>query len=190
MGVEDKVPVRLVALPLTEKLANKRRRKAKNNRDKRLNHDTDYLFLLGWTIYITNVPSSIWNSQEAAEAYSFRWRIVPQLRDKNWKSNLKISEAPDTSEHMVKIFILIHLFMITLFHSFFWSNIHQKNLMSENTHISILRVTRFIFRNLWIILSQLENENVEFLYDLIEYHCKYEKRNKRKNYAQKRINLS
>ena len=80
--------------------------------------------------------------------------------------------------------------MITLFHSFFWSNIHQKNLMSENTHISILRVTRFIFRNLWIILSQLENENVEFLYDLIEYHCKYEKRNKRKNYAQKRINLS
>ena len=55
LGAEHMVPLRLVALPVPEQVANERRRKAKTNRDKRLNPSKDHLELMAWNIFVTSV---------------------------------------------------------------------------------------------------------------------------------------
>src|SRR5262249_5689651 len=59
MGCQ-KLRVRLVAQPVPEAVANERRRKARSNRDRRLNPSAQRLFLLGWNLFVTNVPRSVW----------------------------------------------------------------------------------------------------------------------------------
>lgn len=66
IGDRERVPVRLVAVPVPESVANERRRKAKNNRDKRCRPSKQSLALLGWQIFITNVDRSVWDTKTAA----------------------------------------------------------------------------------------------------------------------------
>jgi hypothetical protein len=58
-GVQERLPVRLVAIPLPEAVAAARRRKAKANRDRRRHLSKEYLALLSWEIFITNIPSEL-----------------------------------------------------------------------------------------------------------------------------------
>jgi len=65
--------MRLVILPFSLAQANKRRRKAKLDRDKRLNHSKEYYELLGYSIFITNIPQSMCSAKEIQELYGLRW---------------------------------------------------------------------------------------------------------------------
>jgi hypothetical protein len=76
----EKIPVRLVALPLPQALVNERRRKARANRDRRLNPNAQRIYLLAWNIMITNVPRSIWSAKILQPIYRLRWRIPDHLQ--------------------------------------------------------------------------------------------------------------
>ena len=64
IGASQKLPVRLVAQMLPQEIAAERRRKAKANRDRRCKPSKASLTLLGWEIFITNVPRDIWSSND------------------------------------------------------------------------------------------------------------------------------
>jgi hypothetical protein len=59
IGAKERLSVRLVAIRLPDSVANERRRKAKNNRDRRCNISKDRLELLGWELFITSVPQTL-----------------------------------------------------------------------------------------------------------------------------------
>jgi len=48
LGSKEKLPVRLVAQRLPEEQAQKKRQKARNDRNKKANHSQEYYALLGW----------------------------------------------------------------------------------------------------------------------------------------------
>ena len=85
LGAKQKLPCRLVCLPLPQEVAEKRRRKAK---EKARRHgrtlSPDYLALLDWLIFVTNVPEPMLSIEQIALLYRVRWQI--ELVFKLWKS--------------------------------------------------------------------------------------------------------
>jgi len=78
MGVfrgKQRLPVRLVMIPLSAAQAAERIRKARNDRDKRLNHSKIYYKWLHYAVFITNIEQEVWTAQQVAEAYKMRWQI-------------------------------------------------------------------------------------------------------------------
>jgi hypothetical protein len=92
MGGKNPLRVRLVAIPLPPKEAAERRRKARNDRDRRIKHTDDYMHRLGWTILITNVVEETWSTAQVVEAYRFRWFVETLF--KSWKSNFNLAGQP------------------------------------------------------------------------------------------------
>ena len=90
---KDKTVVRLVAIPVTEEIANKRRMKAK--KEKKTPPSTEYLKLLSWSIYLTTILVEQANYKEIFKLYCLRWRI--EIIFKSWKSNMNFDGATPPS---------------------------------------------------------------------------------------------
>ncbi len=80
---EKKVMVRLVMLPVPKEVAAEKKRKAKQDRDKRLNHSNEYYTWLEYNVYITTVDEQTWSTEDVLNAYRVRWQIVPPQAGSN-----------------------------------------------------------------------------------------------------------
>jgi hypothetical protein len=69
IGVEKKEWVRLVMIPVPPKQRAERVRKAKEDRDKRLNHSKQYDQWIGYGIYIISVTKEVWSSKQVLQGY-------------------------------------------------------------------------------------------------------------------------
>ncbi len=87
LGALKRIPMRVMAVRVPAKVAAERRRKARANRDRRVNHDAAYYELLGWSILITNLPRTLVEETNLAELYALRWRIENIF--KAWKGGLE-----------------------------------------------------------------------------------------------------
>jgi hypothetical protein len=85
-GEKHRFPLRLIAVPLPQEQADERRRRARADRDKRLNHSKEYYALLSWTLLITNLPEESLSAEQMQGLYAARWRIENIF--KAWKSLL------------------------------------------------------------------------------------------------------
>ena len=70
---KERMPVRLVARPVSTEMASARREEAKTDRDRRAKHSAEYMALLGWEIFITNVPNTR-STTQVCQANTSRWR--------------------------------------------------------------------------------------------------------------------
>lgn len=196
LGTEDKLPVRLVAIKLDEKAAVKRKRKAKKDRDRRLNHSKEYMMLLGWVIYISNVPRERLSLKQIIELYKIRWRI--EIIIKCWKSYFQISEVLGYKNNLrVESYIYCMLIFIVLFEVEYFIRIddlseavnsshkEEKNIFHSN--ISMMKFSKFISSSVPLFL--LEECNLKNLLRSIDkqilYYCSYQTRNDRLNFYEK-----
>jgi hypothetical protein len=186
IGSKQKVKVRLVAVKLSEKQANERRRKAKNDRDRRLNHDEEYYQMLGYSLFILNEDT--FTPDQIAQIYSLRWRI--EIIFKCWKSHFNLQKIISQNNKLTKERVEAIMYMMLIFILIFQSGIYNyimdyiKNKKSDIL-ISLLKLSKFIALNINLFFEQ----DIETLCPQILYYCKYEKRKKRKNFLQN-INLS
>ena len=182
LGKQARVPVRLVAIPVPDKVANERRRKLlKNkNRDRRLNPSKEQLALCGWEIFVTNVIETVWTTQDVSNAYGIRWRI--EIIFKAWKSHFNITEFTDGSKDYVLVLIYVRLIFITLFQVTFvrFDKWIQDN--AKGTHLSLLKFAPF-FALFLVMVFGSAIVNSEILTSQILKHCVYEPRKKRLSYA-------
>lgn len=185
VGAKDKLPCRLIAIPVAEKVAAERRRKYKANRDRRLNPSKEHLALLGWNIFITNVPGNLLTAKQTAEVYDLRWRI--EIVFKSWKSHFNITNVPNANVCRVQAYIYAMLIFITIFQVHLFLKLYRENLKANNTQLSLLKVARFFKENLWMVVLSLLNHN--HIKEQIFYHCKYESRVDRLTYNQKILAL-
>lgn len=181
-GKKKSLKVRLVAIKLSEEQTNNRIRKAKTNRDKRLNHNTEYYKLLGYAIFITNVSKECWTARQVAEAYRVRWNI--EILFKSWKSGIHIADLiPDAKNNLHRIESVLYL--ILLYICWFQLKIYiplKWNKEISKKGLSIIKTVKHLFMkpHLWLyqeIISQT-------LYEEILYYCCYDKRKDRTNATQ------
>lgn len=90
LGAKDRLPCRLIAVRVPEEVANRRRQKA---REKATKHgrepSAEYLELLGWSLFVTNLPAEQLTWKEAVVLYRARWQI--ELLFKLWKSHNQLA---------------------------------------------------------------------------------------------------
>ena len=79
------LPCRLILLRNPDPVTGQRRRTAKAHARKRgATLSRDYLFILGWTLFVANAPASMISVQPIYALYRIRWQI--ELIFKFWKS--------------------------------------------------------------------------------------------------------
>lgn len=178
LGKDKKLPVRLVAVPVPESVAAERRRKLQANRDRRLRPSKQRLALLGWDIFITNVPSSLWAPAVLPAVYAMRWRI--EILFKAWKSHFRFEALTAGSAEQVQVLIYGRLLWICLFHLSFL------NPQIQTSTLSVIKLAAWSQNFLlpWL-LAMNGVPSPRNLFSLIAYYSRYEKRKKRKNFHQK-----
>ena len=186
-GEKDKLPVRLIAIPVEEKIANQRRRSAKKNRDRRTNPSKKHLFLLGWDIFITNVEKQKLKDKDIMILYRIRWRI--EMIFKSWKSYLRITNLPERANKIrVEAFIYSMLIFILLFQVHFYEYYLQKQNTKNNQSISMVKLMQYIVNNITLIVSLSYLDDIAYKNNLLNkqilYYCRYEQRKDRLNYEQ------
>lgn len=183
LGGTARSPVRLVAVPVPAAVANQRRRKARQDRDRRHPPSAKRLLLLGWDIFITNVPSAVWSARTVCQVYGVRWRI--EIVFKTAKSHFHLEAVPRASAAEVELLIWARLLLITLLQG--WLGACPS--ADHDPPLSLLKVAEFfdLFCPV-LLLAPLGAELPQRWYCQMRYHCRYEKR-KRMNFAQKLATL-
>ena len=181
VGSEIRLPVRLVAIKVPQQLALKRKRKAKKDRDRRLNHTKAYYDLLEWNIFVTNVEQEVWSSQDIYKAYRLRWRI--EIIFKCWKSGFKVGsffkKLNRINPARGKTTIYLLLASLALFYARWYSQFLVLVYEHTNRVLSPLKFTSFCTQHFWQLLIEQDSKE-QYMEQLAYYYC-YEKR-KRKNY--------
>jgi len=178
IGVEKKLWVRLVMLPVPAEQRSQRVRKAKHDRDKRLNHTRQYYQWLGYSVYITTVEKQMWSPKQVAKAYSVRWQI--EIIFKSWKTGFHLQAMLHegcSNEHRVRVSILLMLLFICLFMQKIYIRYKTRIEATGEKLISLLKLSVFICNNLKEIFLLPDKQ----LKELIARHCCYDKRSDRIN---------
>lgn len=186
IGKEQKVKVRLVALKLPEPQANQRRRKARDNRDRRLCHSQQYYDLLGYHLFITSQQEDVFTATQIAQAYQLRWRI--EIIFKCWKSQFHLQKLIPANGSLTKERAESIIYMMLIFIILFKVPIYQAALIAAQKipgcFISLMKLCKYIATHVHLFFE----EQLNFLMPKILYYCSYEKRRDRANFVQK-LNL-
>ena len=141
LGKQEKVRVRLVAVPVSEATAAERRRRLRQNRDKRLRPTRERLALLGWTLMITNVTAQVWDAQTVCNVYRVRWRI--EILFKAWKSHFGMAALPRASRGYVETLIWARLLLVVLLCPIFQEPFSRADPRPKPM-LSFLKTVRFL----------------------------------------------
>ena len=199
LGAKEKLPCRLVAVKLPDHVAAEKRRKAKKDRDKRLNHNKEYMDSLDWAIFITNIESEVWSPKEVLKAYRVRWHI--EIIFKGWKSHLNmvglVPEAPKANRNGEKYLwrykcrvdsaILMMLIFITIFQVSIYTSLGFKIWQKHGKLVSNLKLYAYIAHQKKKILECIDLEDLEAD---IAYYATYDKRRKRLNHLERLLQIS
>jgi len=183
----QRMPVRLVAVKLPARVAAERRRKARSNRDKRCSPSKRSLQLLGWAIFVTNVPRQRCSAKTMARIYGVRWQIESLF--KVWKSHFGLTQVPRGSSEQLLVMIYARLLFITVITRIF--QVHGLNRgQPEEPAASWFKLAALLSD--YFLLLCLEAWGISItgvLIDQFDYHGRYDRR-KRSNSVQKFLKLS
>jgi hypothetical protein len=177
----QKLRVRLVALPVPEAVANERRRKAKQNRDKRCHPNAQRLFLLGWNLLITNVPKRVWPAKILPAIYRLRWRI--EMIFKAWKSHLGLRQFHCRSANVLRLSIMTKL----LFCALVYRCCQSLELLctQADRHVSLQRLAHILGAFACVVEAFLLGLTPEQLMEhALVHHAFYERRKDRNNFCE------
>lgn len=185
---KQRMSVRLVALRLPPEVAAQRRRKAKLNRDQRCQPNARSLQLLGWAIFLTNVPDTVCSAQSVAEIYGLRWRIETLF--KAWKSHFRITEVPQGSEAQLLVVIYARLLFITVLAQVASVSWLERRVQDHAAPGSLLKTAALLGDFFLVLCFQAWNIRLTDTLEIqLDYHGRYDKRT-RENFVRKLMKLS
>jgi Transposase DDE domain len=183
----QQVPVRLIMIPLPEAIANERIRKAKCDRDRRLNHSAQYYLWQRYAVFITSVDQQTWTAKQAHEVYKIRWQI--EMVFKSWKSGAGLTtilhEQVANAERVKTVLYLFLLFICLVTEKIINPVIHRIRSKGE-VQLSIIKAINFIMRNFTEVISC----STAALTKLMQRHCCYDKRKDRRTLTDLILNLA
>ena len=179
----NKIPARLVMIHLPVAVSAEKKRKAKNDRDKRLNHSKEYYQWLEFNTYITTVDEATWTSEQVAEAYKVRWQI--ELIFKSWKSGglhmQKLLHDRCTNADRVKVCIyLLLLFALFFCRELYLPVVSKMVKTARDEIVSMVKMLGWVVDNIKEVMKMSERK----FYQTVFEQCCYEKRKYRENMIQ------
>jgi hypothetical protein len=179
----ERVPVRLIALPVPAEVANERRHKAKTyaaRHPHRSPPGAHHLFLMSWNLFVTNVPKATWPPKTLAAVYRLRWRI--EIIFKAWKSHLGLCQLNCRSPILLELSVLTKL----LFCAIVCQACDQLELLcAPDHHVSLLRLGRILGQcACWFSAVVLGISVACWLRSCLGRHAFYDRRQDRSNYYQ------
>ncbi len=178
IGREKKVWVRLVMVPVPAAQAAEKIRRAKQDRDARLNHCQQYYQWLTFNVYITTVDKEVWTAREVYKAYRVRWQI--EIIFKSWKTGFNLQHILHegcTNEHRVRVSIFLLLLFMCLFMQKIYVRHKQGIEKNSDKTISLLKLSMYVSNNIKEIITIPD----KMLREIIVHHCCYDKRSDRMN---------
>lgn len=193
LGASERLKCRLVAVKLPDHIAAERRRKAKSDRDKRLNHSKEYMKSLSWSIFVTNIDKQVWGPEKIIKAYRIRWHI--EIIFKGWKSHFNIVAlvpgAPKSNrnsekhlelyKHRIDSVIYMMLIFIIMFQVHIYTSLVFEIFHKHNKLISMLKLCSYIAAHKERVFAC---ETIDSLEKEIAYYTTFEKRRKRNNHLE------
>lgn len=147
MDGESRLKIRLIAEKVSDGVANERRRKVKQKAKKRKRKyapSAKYLYLLGWSLYITNASSESLPTDAVSLVYMIRWQI--ELVFKAWKSYHGLTKLKGRRPERIGCFIYGRLIMMVLM-VFLSGSMGRYLWKTKRRELSFLRsVNYFSFR--------------------------------------------
>ena len=182
-GKKCRLPARVCAVKCPPRVTAQRRKAARGNRSAKANHSKEYMELLGWTIFLTNVSSETLGAGEILEVYGYRWRI--EIVFKCWKSHFNMDRLFNTpaklTREQVEITIYLFLVWVTLFFARTYNYYFLEVYAKKKKILSILKFAKFVKEH-WIEL--MCSPDKDFWLDHLAYYCTYKKRNDRLNFCE------
>jgi hypothetical protein len=178
IGEKQRLKVRLVMIALPATQAAQRKRKARKDRDRRLNHCKDYYRWLNYVCFITNVDEPIWTTEQVAQAYKVRWQI--EMIFKSWKSGFNLQgivQEQYRNVHRTITAVLLMLMFICLFMQKIYLECKRQIERTTGKTISLLKLSKYVAANLYFSFTASQSE----LLKQIAAYCCYEKRSDRTN---------
>lgn len=187
MGREERIPLRVVAVKLSQKITQKkiRRSKEKRRQEGRKGHNADYNYLLSWNIYFTNVPSTVLAAKEIFRLYSLRWRI--EIVFKAWKSKFDFVKMFAKQQYMLPSRVVIQVNLILMTIILFLTNWYQGlfHLVQQKTgrYLSLLKFSAMVKNDLEHLHDLYENDQERLIDILARQYC-YDQRKDRLNFVE------
>lgn len=185
LGAKEKIPIRLVAQKLPEEVARHKIQKARKDRNKQANHSETYYKLLEWSIFVTNIPPELLDSNEVAQVYRVRWFI--EIIFKAWKSHFNFSKMLNQKQmNYWRTLITIHLILIQIaywcldVYHYIKTNVEKltKQPLSIIKYFDVLNALKDLIINI-VLLQDLDPLIPQFA-----VHATYEARKKRQNFKE------
>ena len=188
MGSDRKTPVRLVAIEVPQETAGRRRQKARREY-KGHNPSQAVLFLMGWTIFLTSLPSEAMPINSLIELYGLRWKI--EILFKAWKSHLSFDKIHTVGAMQLRLILIARFIAFLLLYEKLYVPLYLRVDQESQKTLSILKLIRYISRNMQSIPRLLDalNRRGNGLRNL-ERYCTYDKRKRRNLIDKERIILS
>ena len=181
----EQTTVRLLAVPVSNQVANSRRMKAKKEIHGR-NPSIEVLAQMGWTIFITTIPRSEADFDKISKTYQLRWQI--EIIFKTWKSHMQFDKIHNVSFNQLQLLLTARLTMIVLCTNALFMPLSLRISQKYNRDLSLLKFINYIQKNMTEVFNPImmstfqknlnEHQNIEL--NLIRY-CAYDIR--------KRVNL-
>jgi hypothetical protein len=183
---KTKTEVRLVAAPVHQETADLRRMRAKKET---VGHNPScaVLELMGWTIFLTNIPAKQASFQKILRIYGLRWRI--EVIFKAWKSHLKFDKLHRVSPLQLQIILKTRLLVIATA-SLLYAPIERALWLKYRKRLSLLKFTKYLIRVMVTLRHVIDwADNVQsivtasFIRKVARYCC-YDKRKNRQNFTE------
>lgn len=181
---KSKTQVRLLAEPVNKEVADLRRMRAKKET---MGHNPSYavLELMGWTIFLTNIPAKQASFQKILSIYGLRWRI--EVIFKAWKSHLKFDKLHRVSPLQLQIILKTRLLVIATA-SLLYGPIERTLWLKYRKRLSLLKFMKYIIsvmvnlRHSIYLANNLQSIVTGSFIRKVARYCCYDKRTKRKNF--------
>lgn len=171
----DHAPLRLVAAPVTEELANRRRQQLR--RDTKGHHPSAELCeLCGWTIYLTTLTDPAITLRQLLRLYGLRWRI--EMLFKTWKSHLSFAKLHQVSYRQLQLLLTLRLLFATLLMSSLIPHLSAQ-LAGSGKFLALQKLSRYLVTNLGQLPKLLQPRLAPALHTALIRYCCYDQRQRR-----------
>ena len=174
-GAEEKLKLRLIAVPTDEETANRRRMKAKKESNGHA-PSQELLKLMSWTIFLTTIRDGSMTFEEILNLYGLRGRIENIF--KTWKGNFNFGKVHNVSETQLHVLLTARLIMITIAHERLFVPLSRQLQREKGKVLSLMKFMRYISQNTESLTQRLPGSSLleGRLYSGISRYCTYEKR--------------
>ena len=173
-GENKDIRLRLVAIPVTEEMANLRRMKAKKESNGHAPSE-ELLQLMSWSIFLVTLENPALTIHHIMALYGFRWRIENIF--KTWKSNFCFHKVHTVSEHQLRTLLTARLIMILVCFHHAYVPLGEEILRRSHKLLSLMKFMRYLEQNIdrlpRLLLPRFWNDP---LLNAIARYCTYDQR--------------